>query len=169
MKAQSVTTYILQLKEAPSLRAHVSFGPTLSLSTGDFLSLIRSLDSLNYILNSPHLERLPKVLIVSFIYLFFKCISLSALLILVSHLVKNRPAMRETWVWPLGWEDPLERERLPTPVFWPRGFHGLYSPWGHIVLDTNERLSRHITSRQVFSFLSNIFSPWFKILGLAKS
>ena len=23
------------------------------------------------------------------------------------------------------------RERLPTPVFWPGEFHGLYSPWGH--------------------------------------
>ena len=23
--------------------------------------------------------------------------------------VKNSPAMRETWVWPLGWEDPLEK------------------------------------------------------------
>ena len=25
---------------------------------------------------------------------------------------------------------PWRRERLPTPVFWPREFHGLYSPWG---------------------------------------
>ena len=25
------------------------------------------------------------------------------------------------------------RERLPTPVFWPGEFHGLYSPWGHRV------------------------------------
>ena len=24
-------------------------------------------------------------------------------------LVKNLPAMRETWVWSLGWEDPLEK------------------------------------------------------------
>ena len=39
--------------------------------------------------------------------------------------VKNLPAMQETWVRSLGWEDPLERERLPTPVFWPREFHGL--------------------------------------------
>ena len=23
-----------------------------------------------------------------------------------------------------------EGERLPTPVFWPGGFHGLCSPWG---------------------------------------
>ena len=35
--------------------------------------------------------------------------------------------MRETWVWSLGWEDPLEKERLPTLVFWPEEFHGLYS------------------------------------------
>ena len=27
---------------------------------------------------------------------------------LVSQLVKNPPAMQETWVWSLGWEDPLE-------------------------------------------------------------
>jgi len=31
-------------------------------------------------------------------------------------------------------------ERLPTPVFWPGEFHGLYSQWGHKVLDTTERL-----------------------------
>ena len=47
---------------------------------------------------------------------------------LVVQLVKNLPAMRETWVRSLGWEDPLEKERLPTPVFWPGEFHGLYSP-----------------------------------------
>ena len=28
---------------------------------------------------------------------------------LVAQLVKNPPAMRETWVQPLGWEDPLEK------------------------------------------------------------
>ena len=45
---------------------------------------------------------------------------------LVAQLVKNPPAMRETWVQSLGWEDPLEKERLPTPVFfWPGEFHGL--------------------------------------------
>ena len=46
----------------------------------------------------------------------------------VAQLVKNLPAMQETWAWSLGWEDPRRRERLPTPVFWPRKFHGLYSP-----------------------------------------
>ena len=28
---------------------------------------------------------------------------------LVAQLVKNPPAMRETWVQSLGWEDPLEK------------------------------------------------------------
>jgi len=33
---------------------------------------------------------------------------------------------------------PWRRERLPTPVFWPGEFYGLYSPWGHKELDTTE-------------------------------
>ena len=28
---------------------------------------------------------------------------------LVAHLVKNLPAMQETWVRSLGWDDPLEK------------------------------------------------------------
>ena len=46
--------------------------------------------------------------------------------------------MWETWVRSLGWEDPLVRERLPTPVFWPGEFHG-YSPWGRLESDTTGR------------------------------
>ena len=45
-------------------------------------------------------------------------------------LVKNPPAMRETWVRSLGQED-SPGEGIPTPVFWPGEFHGLYGPWGH--------------------------------------
>ena len=33
---------------------------------------------------------------------------------------------------------PWRRERLPTPVFWPEEFHGLYSPWGCKESDTTE-------------------------------
>ena len=36
---------------------------------------------------------------------------------------------------------PGRREQLPTPVFWPGEFHGLYSPWGRKESDTTERLS----------------------------
>ena len=30
---------------------------------------------------------------------------------LIAQLVKNPPAMQETWVQSLGWEDPLEKEK----------------------------------------------------------
>ena len=36
---------------------------------------------------------------------------------------------------------PWRREQLPTPVFWPGEFHGLYSQWGHKELDMTESLS----------------------------
>ena len=45
---------------------------------------------------------------------------------LVAQLVKNLPAMPETWVLSQGWEDPLEKERLPTPDFLSGEFHELY-------------------------------------------
>ena len=54
---------------------------------------------------------------------------------LVAQLVKNLPVMQETWVNPWIRKIPWRRERLPTPVFWPGDFHGLYSPWGHKELD----------------------------------
>ena len=38
---------------------------------------------------------------------------------LLAQLVKNLPVMQETWVQSLGWEDPLEKGKLPTLVFWP--------------------------------------------------
>ena len=59
----------------------------------------------------------------------------------MAQLVKNLPETWETWVQSLGWEDPLEKERLPTPVFWPGEFHGLYGPWVCKESDTTERLS----------------------------
>jgi len=40
------------------------------------------------------------------------------------------------WVGKFLWR----RERLPTPVFWPGEFHGLYSPWGLKELDMTEQL-----------------------------
>jgi len=47
----------------------------------------------------------------------------------------------------LGWEDPVEKEQLPTPVFWPRESHGQssYSPWGHQELDMTEQLTLHFS------------------------
>src|SRR5574337_1254644 len=45
--------------------------------------------------------------------------------------------MRDPWVGKTPWR----RERLPTPVFWPGEFHGLYSPWGRKELNTTEQPS----------------------------
>jgi len=50
---------------------------------------------------------------------------------LVAQLVKNLPAMWETWVGKIPW-------RSERPVFWPAEFRGLYSPWGHKESDTTE-------------------------------
>ena len=57
---------------------------------------------------------------------------------LVAQSVKNPPALWETWVQSLGWEDSLEKGKVTTPVFWPGEFHGLYSPWSHKELDTTD-------------------------------
>jgi len=43
----------------------------------------------------------------------------------------------DPWVGKIPWR----RERLLTPIFWPREFHGLYSPWGCKELDKTEQLS----------------------------
>ena len=50
-------------------------------------------------------------------------------------------------------EDRLRRERLPTQVFWPGEFHGLYSPWGRKESDMTEWLSLS------FHF-SHLTMPW---------
>ena len=65
---------------------------------------------------------------------------------LLAHMLRNLPAMWESWVRSLGWEDPLEKELLPTPVFLSGEFHGLrslanYSPWGCRELDMTEELT----------------------------
>ena len=52
------------------------------------------------------------------------------------HLQCGRPGFYP-WVGKIPWR----RERVPTPVFWPGEFHGLYSPWGRKESDTTEWLS----------------------------
>ena len=66
---------------------------------------------------------------------------------LVAQLLKNPPAMWETWVLFLLWEDPMEKGKATNPVFWPGEFHGLCSPWGHKESDTTEQLSLHYSFR----------------------
>ena len=47
---------------------------------------------------------------------------------LVAQLVKNPLAMRETWVWSLGWEDPLEKGKA-----YPHQYPGLENSMDCIV------------------------------------
>ena len=73
---------------------------------------------------------------------------------LVAQMVKHLPAMRETWVRSLGWEDLLEKQ--PTPVLLPGESHGQrslvgYSPWGRKELDTTERLHFHFPIKNVLT------------------
>ena len=55
---------------------------------------------------------------------------------LVAQTVKTLPATWETWVQPLGWEDPLEKGMATHP-----GIRAWRAPWGHKELDTTERPS----------------------------
>ena len=43
------------------------------------------------------------------IYIFICKLHINFKVFLVAHMVKNLPAVQETWVWSLGQEDPLEK------------------------------------------------------------
>ena len=67
------------------------------------------------------------------------------------HLVKNLPAMWETWVQSLGWKDTLEKGKA-----YPLQYSGLEnsmdcSPWGCKELGTTERLLHTYNSAVCFS------------------
>ena len=63
---------------------------------------------------------------------------------LVAQMVKNPPALRETWVQSLVWENHLEEGMathcsiLAWRIPMDRGAWGGYSPWGHNELDLTE-------------------------------
>ena len=61
----------------------------------------------------------------------------------VAQTVKNLPAMRETWVRSLSWEDPLEEGMVTHSSILAGEFHGQrslagYSPKGHKESDVSE-------------------------------
>ena len=57
----------------------------------------------------------------------------------MAQLVKNLPAMQETWVRSLGWEDPLEKRKATHSSI--LAWRIPWTPQGHKQLDTTERLS----------------------------
>ena len=65
---------------------------------------------------------------------------------LVVQVVKNAPAMQETWVLSLVWEDPLKKSVATHSIFLPGVSHGQrslagYSPCYHKESDLTEQLS----------------------------
>ena len=65
----------------------------------------------------------------------------------MAQLVKNLPAMRETWVRSLGWEDPLEKGKAGHPL----QYSGLENFMDFIVLGVAKSWTRlsafHFTSQ----------------------
>ena len=55
---------------------------------------------------------------------------------------------------------------LPTPVFWPGEFHGLYSSWGCKELDMTELLSLSYSHFYTRKLKSNTFHSYFQIVTL---
>ena len=61
-------------------------------------------------------------------------------------MVKNPPAMQETWVQSLSQEDPMEKGMTTHSVFLPGKSHGHrslvgYNPWGQKDSDMTEQLT----------------------------
>ena len=111
---------------------------------------------------------------------------------LAAQMVKNLPAMWETCVQSLGWEDPLE-EGTATPLQYsclenPHGQRSLvgHSPWGHKEPDTTKH-STHSASplthtfpvwwtadpqksrRSYQDFIRNHYSVWYERRKLASA
>ena len=59
--------------------------------------------------------------------------------------VKNPPAMQETWVQSLLWEDPLEKEMQTTPLLLPGESHGQKSLVGYM---GSQRIGHDLVTKQ---------------------
>ena len=71
----------------------------------------------------------------------------------LAQLVKNMPAMQETWIESLDWEDPLEKGKATHSSILTWRIPGLYSPWGHKESDTTEQLSLTAILYKALGFL----------------
>ena len=63
----------------------------------------------------------------------------------------GRPGF-DPWVRKIPWR----RETLPTPGFWSRELHGLYSPWGRKESDTTEQLSLSLGASLVDQMVNDV-------------
>ena len=77
----------------------------------------------------------------------------------IAQLVKYPPAMWETWVQSLGWEDHLEKGKATHSSVLDWRIQGLYSPWSRKESDTTERLSLHFTCAKKVKVKVKSLSP----------
>ena len=105
---------------------------------------------------------------------------------LVAQTIKNLPAMQETQVWSLGWDDPLEKRMaihssiLAWRIPWTEAG---YDPWGHKESDMIEQLTLSLLFHNdchcidyfwhfclaVFYFLANVFAILLALLSSVDS
>ena len=67
-------------------------------------------------------------------------VKVSNLVSSVTHMVKNLPARQDTWLWSLGWEDPLEEGMATHSSLENSMDRGAGGQGGHKESDTTERL-----------------------------
>ena len=53
-------------------------------------------------------------------------------------MIKNLPAVQETWVLSLGWEDPLEKGKATHSSILAQRIRRLSSPWGRKESDSTD-------------------------------
>ena len=86
----------------------------------------------------------------------------------VYQVVKNLPAVQETWVQSSSQEDPLEKKMaihssiLAWEIPWQRSLAG-YSPWGHKKSDTTKGLTRGYIELGLTGYVDMQFS-WHHLL-----
>ena len=73
---------------------------------------------------------------------------------LIVQLVKNPPAMWETWVRSLGWEDPLKKRKANLPNSSILAWRIPWAVWGRKELDMTETLSLHFFRTRTKNFKS---------------
>ena len=78
---------------------------------------------------------------------------------LMAQMVKNLPALQETWVRSLGWEDPLEEGTatrssiLAWRISWTEEPERLQSMKSQRVRHTTEQLTLHIAVKKILNLL----------------
>ena len=113
---------------------------------------------MNFIFFKDHFAKWPSNLFPGTIEMIILSFSYRLQAFLVAQLVKNLPAMWETWVQSLGWEDLLEKEKG-----YPLQYSGVVNSRDcivHGVTKSQTRLNNLHFHLRTSSFLSFLPLPW---------